>query len=198
MSPDDLKSQLSGIDAREFCWDVVFSMESWLFDESGSAELFGTYEDFRTAISHSSGVPADDIRLVGSSRFGVSMSPKPEKLFREFNDQSDLDVIIVSEQLFSEIWGEFLRAYYGGYSWIKGRHGEDVFRRFIYLLGVERYETDYLRDTSRRLDGMKRQVLLSTGLRRKLKYRIYHSWEAAVDYHASGVMTLQRMLEHAS
>lgn len=194
MRPDDLKKLLYGVDPRAFCTEVVFSTASWLFDESGVEELSGNYASFRAAIADSAGVSPDDIRLVGSSRFGVSMNPKPEKLFREFNARSDLDVVIVSEKLFSEIWDAFLKAHYGGYKWIKGRHGEDVFRKFISLLGAERYQTDYLRDTSRRLDGMKKQVLLATGLNRELKYRIYHNWDAALDYHASGVMALQRIL----
>jgi hypothetical protein len=198
MKPDELKKELKGANADEFCRDVLFSPNSWLFDEAEDESLSGTYNDFRSAISVATGVPEGEIRLVGSSRFGISMSPRPEKLFREFDDSSDLDVVIVSEELFSEIWGEFLNAYYGGYGWIKNRHGGDVFRKFIYLLGSERYKTDYLRDTARKLDGMKRQVLLRTGLTRDLKYRIYDSWNSAVDYHAHGVMKLQKVIEDAA
>ena len=43
-----------------------------------------------------------DVFLVGSARLGFSI--KPTDQFRYFNDQSDLDVVIVSKPLFEEYW----------------------------------------------------------------------------------------------
>lgn len=198
MEADEFKEMIKLSNADDFCREQLFSMENWLFDTSADNEIIGNYEQFRAAISEVSGVNPDDIRLVGSARFGFSMSPKPEKRFRAFHDGSDLDVVIVSEGLFAEVWNEFLTAYYNGYTWIKHRHSGDVFRKFLYLPQEERYQTDYLRTAWRRLDGMARQVLLRTGLSRDLKYRLYADWDAAVGYHAYGVRKLQKVLEHVA
>lgn len=186
-------NELAEAEPVAFCQDRVFALNSWLFDESNLDEVTGNYADFRAAISDTVGVSEDDVRLVGSARFGLSMSPT--KGVRPFNDQSDLDVVIVSSDLFNEVWDEFRATYYNGYTWVKSRHSGDVFRRFLYLLREGSYETDYLKRTARRLDGMARTVVLRTGLSRDLKYRIYEDWDAAIDYHAHGVRKLQRIIK---
>lgn len=190
----EFREAIANCDPEAFCQDRLFDMHSWLFEESGLGEITGTYEDFRDAISNSIAVSPDAVRLVGSSKFGVSMSPAPEKFLREFHDESDLDVVVISEELFETVWTEFRTAYYNGYGWIKNRHGSDIFRRFLYLLPGDRYDSAYLRNASRRMDGMSRDVLLRTGLARSLKYRIYASWPDAVGYHAYGIKKLQRAL----
>ena len=43
-----------------------------------------------------------DVFLVGSARLGFSI--KPTDQFRHFNDQSDLDIVIVSKSLFEQYW----------------------------------------------------------------------------------------------
>lgn len=43
-----------------------------------------------------------DVFLVGSGRLGFSI--KPTEQFRPFNEQSDLDIVIVSRPLFEQYW----------------------------------------------------------------------------------------------
>lgn len=43
-----------------------------------------------------------DVFLVGSGKLGFSI--KPDAQFRPFNDQSDLDIVIVSKNLFERYW----------------------------------------------------------------------------------------------
>lgn len=43
-----------------------------------------------------------DVFLVGSARLGFSI--KPTAQFRHFNDDSDLDIVIVSKSLFEQYW----------------------------------------------------------------------------------------------
>lgn len=179
-----------------FCKDRVFALDNWLFDESNIDEITGNYAEFRAAISETVGVSGDDIRLVGSAKFGLSMSPS--KGVRPFNEQSDLDVIIVSSTLFHEVWGEFRAAYYNGYTWVKDRHSGDIFQRFLNLVRKGGYETEYLKKMALRLDSMAKMVVLRTGLSRDLKYRIYEDWDAATDYHAYGVRKLQRVIQNGS
>ncbi|SCG55644.1 hypothetical protein [Micromonospora halophytica] len=44
------------------------------------------------------------VQLVGSARLGYSLNPK--KNFRRFHESSDLDVAIISPELFDQAWGE--------------------------------------------------------------------------------------------
>jgi len=49
-----------------------------------------------------------NVFLVGSGRLGFSIKPQNE--YREFNDDSDLDIVIVSKELFDKYW-QHMREY---------------------------------------------------------------------------------------
>ncbi|WP_306148914.1 MULTISPECIES: hypothetical protein [unclassified Roseibium] len=192
----ELKDLIKESDPKDFCTDFLFDDSMWLFESEIGAPFNGNYQSFREIISSELGIHSENVSLVGSSKYGYSLSPKPEKYFRPFNEDSDLDVVIVDDELFVTTWEAFREAYYNGYTWIKGRHQSDVFRRFVVLLAEERYNTSYLRNIARMLDQMAVQVGLRTGISRSLKYRIYADWDAALSYHAFGIETLQRKLEN--
>jgi hypothetical protein len=74
-------------------------------------------------------VSRSDIRVVGSARFGFSM--KPDRNLKTFGDRSDVDVVVVNERLFDDLWHALLIAAYprppvsnelGG--WLKQRRNE--------------------------------------------------------------------------
>ena len=66
------------------------------------------YESVRSWLSTRLGVHAKEISLVGSARLGKS--PAPKKLGNPFRDnQSDLDIFIVSNCLFEEVREDFRR-----------------------------------------------------------------------------------------
>ncbi|MEJ5118301.1 hypothetical protein WH158_12855 [Gluconobacter cerinus] len=191
MTPDELKDEIRVCDPMQFCKDRLFGSENWLFEEYEEEDIFGTYDEFKSSISKISGVNKKDIKLAGSSRFGISMSPKTNKFFRKFNDESDLDIVIVSSDLFNYLWNNFRYAYYNGYPWIKDRHSGDVFRIFLHLVGNSDYGTKYLRTISTNFNKMSAEVSKTTGISRDLKYRIYNQWDDAHLYHASGIKKLK-------
>lgn len=52
------------------------------------------------------GVSNTEIYMIGSAKLGFSISPK--KLWRKINDDSDIDMVIISEKLFDEFWIDLL------------------------------------------------------------------------------------------
>ena len=58
----------------------------------------------RVRISRQFDIEASSVILVGSAKLGFS--PKPGQYFKPFSDKSDIDIAIVSEQLFTQIWHE--------------------------------------------------------------------------------------------
>jgi hypothetical protein len=81
----------------------------WLVE--GCPKAFGdspeVWEALRKWLGSQLGTCPREIVLVGSSRFGYSLSPF--KWGRQFNATSDLDLAIVSKDLFSETLGTFQR-----------------------------------------------------------------------------------------
>jgi len=84
---------------------------------------------FKNQLALRLGTSADSIRVIGSGRLGFSL--KPGNNLREFQDTSDIDVIVISPDLFDELWQRLLEAAYprppmlqrlGG--WIAARRNE--------------------------------------------------------------------------
>lgn len=63
------------------------------------------YEVARTWLSTHLGVHAKEIGLTGSARIGASLAPS--KFGKTFNDSSDLDLYVVSNDLFESLTDEF-------------------------------------------------------------------------------------------
>lgn len=65
----------------------------------------GIYETIRTWIAQRLNVHAKNISITGSARIGTSLSPN--KLGNQFNEKSDLDFFVVSEELFDKLRIDF-------------------------------------------------------------------------------------------
>src|SRR6266496_2924573 len=68
------------------------------------------WDTFRDELAIRLGVSRNDIRVIGSGRFGYSM--KPWNNLARFTDKSDIDVLIVNANLFDHLWLSLLRAAY--------------------------------------------------------------------------------------
>jgi hypothetical protein len=66
------------------------------------------YEDLREWLAESLGVHPKEVTLIGSGRFGFSMSSRPQ-FGRLFSAESDLDLSAVSSELFSRLSAEYLK-----------------------------------------------------------------------------------------
>jgi len=51
-------------------------------------------------------VSTTKVVMVGSAKLGFSIAPK--KLWKDFNDESDIDLVVISEDVFDEYWKELL------------------------------------------------------------------------------------------
>ena len=69
-----------------------------------------SWDTFRDEFVSRLQVSRSDIRIVGSARFGFSM--KPDRNLKSFEDKSDIDVVIVNERMFDQLWHALLAAAY--------------------------------------------------------------------------------------
>jgi predicted nucleotidyltransferase len=78
--------------------------------------LFGTpyifkdeedkYFSLKSVIANQFGVSHTNVIMVGSAKLGFSIAPK--KLWTKIHDDSDIDMVIISEQLFDHYWKQLL------------------------------------------------------------------------------------------
>lgn len=66
----------------------------------------GIYFTLKDKIATNFGVSCSEIYMVGSAKLGFSISPK--KMWRKIKDDSDIDMVIISEKLFDEFWVDLL------------------------------------------------------------------------------------------
>ncbi|MEV8265448.1 hypothetical protein AB0P00_14995 [Microbacterium sp. NPDC077057] len=139
------------------------------------------------------------IVIVGSTAVGVSLSPKDDKRFRPFHDESDVDVAVVSARHFDEAW-RWLRAL-GPLDALKGRPDEaDLLgwhRRSLVFDGT--IATDrllpYLPFGATWQSALGRASLRAPTLDRDVKARIYRDFESLREYHRRNVESLKAELQ---
>ena len=196
LSKPQLRTILQKSDPEIFCRDHLFSSSAWLFSNDSTEKVNGSYADFKQNVAKAVGVKVSDVSIVGSAKLGYSLSPLKSDLLASFNKKSDIDIVIVSEELFAETWYWLLKALYAGYTWIHERHAGEILRKFVVVRRDRRYDqgSSYLRDISVLMLDMKRDVQDKLGTERTLNYRIYESWDAVRHYHAWSIVELQRRL----
>lgn len=207
LSPDDIRSLLLAMDN----FDVVakvFLLEGTPFVFSSSPMK---YLIFREQVADRFRIGYQDVCIVGSAKLGFS--PSPHKFGTPFAETSDVDVVIISSEMFDvgthELF-EHLRTSGPPHTYddskdvtVSGRewrlHKEAV-RNFVYENFNPSHlpEGNKLRDqifdnissTSALFLALEPQVFVS-----KIRCRIFRHWRAAESYYVNTLRALKRALK---
>ena len=172
----------------------------WVFDNSA-----GRFKQFRQTVGTAVGIQSSQILIVGSARFGFSLHP--EKRWRQFSPQSDLDVVIVSEELFDQTWLDLLAGAYprrGNAKLLRGWMGRvrnDLYTGWVFLGNVkpERFLVDSHLRRVLDLRACLFNALKNAGhhvprRHRGSTARIYRTWDHVVAYHRDSLRALASRL----
>jgi hypothetical protein len=162
-----------------------------------------SWEEFRMSLKSSLGVDGNDIRIIGSGRFGFSM--KPGRNFKAFNDQSDIDVVIVNAHLFDSLWQALLEAAYprgnihstaGG--WLKDRRNE-LYTGWITPLEINLNPKFFgsrakavAQTRLKWFDALKNAAQIPPRRHEDINSRLYRTWRHAELYHLSSLSALRQ------
>lgn len=192
MTPDEVLRRLRRGGAEEFVNTLLFNEYSWIFPTRSNLE----YEDFRQQFAVVFGVHSTDVAIVGSAKYGFSLSPSKD--FRKFQpdehsgEQSDLDIVVISRSLFNETWHHLRRADYNGAINARKYFQDDVFRRFIMIGADDERDGFYLRDLSKLIDRVRRTATTRFAIAQTIKLRVYATWTDAKAYH---IWSMQKLAE---
>jgi len=101
----------------------ITSGDSYILDKD-------QYFALRHEVSDHFRLHPSQVILVGSGKLGFSIAPS--KKYRSFSDESDLDVAIVSTDLFQSLWAEVFEYWADGGFWEKSRGFKDyLFRGWL-------------------------------------------------------------------
>lgn len=99
MTPDILlfKKDLKSCDIRDVFRKYIVTDKCYALTDDQQMRL-------RTEISNHFNIEYNNIIIVGSAKLGFSI--KPKRRFCNFCDESDIDIAIISKELFETIWFE--------------------------------------------------------------------------------------------
>lgn len=193
MNENAFRTAILSMAPLAFCRHHLFDPHAWLFTASSGLSAAGTYHDFRVTVANAINTSPNNIAIIGSGKYGFSMSPS--KAMRPFSENSDIDVVIVSPELFDLVWRDVRTAIFNGYSHLKSMHGNQIILRFIVIDSAHRYSSNYLRATALIIADLARRLNLETRIQRPFKFRIYASWEDVELYHSEGVNKLRDLIQ---
>jgi hypothetical protein len=180
------KGKLRDLSPAAFNGQYLFDTNSWYFSEYPGAGDFGDYDDFRKRVASVFKITSLEVVVVGSAKLGYSLSPT--KNFKPFDEDSDLDVAIVSSDHFEEIWSALCQTHYSGSPMANERTADgsiskDIFRRFITIKRDLDIVPRHLRNAAVLLDEVESKVSTPLEIKNDLNFRIYRDFKSLVSYH---------------
>ncbi len=93
-------------DLRNAAMTEVAILDKYIF--SGNPFIFcantGLYAQLKAKITTHFGIGITAAHMVGSAKLGFSVAP--DKLWKPFGEESDIDMVIISEDVFNILWEE--------------------------------------------------------------------------------------------
>lgn len=174
----------------EVYYKYLIGQEVWYFqrftDNSSVA-----YDEFRKFISLKLNIPFNNISIVGSAKTRFSFSPKKD--FKEFDDSSDFDLVIVSNEAYKKIWGAYRSISLQTFLPDFARKCSNIFYGFVSIKDSDpTFGNDALEEWQRAVRTFKADIQLKFNIQHDINYRIYSDWESVQDYHVKGIAKLKR------
>lgn len=95
MGVESFKKELSEHESDLIVRSSIFAGETFAMSNL-------KYTQLRDAVAKKFGIDPLHIYMVGSAKLGFSI--KPKRRYGEFNDESDIDLAIISPELFQKVW----------------------------------------------------------------------------------------------
>lgn len=133
---DDIKE----LDSRQFYLKHVIRSDNWYFEKilnTPEAKIISAVDDFKSIVSENLHISFNSVMMVGSGKLGYSLSPNPEKLFKPFNNDervrkiSDIDIAIISSNLFHKYWDLFRKSFKYRYNATYPYIYNEIYRGYI-------------------------------------------------------------------
>lgn len=189
MDETELKQFIDSNNETEIYYKYLIGQNVWYFQRNGN-EPSADYDEFKKFISIKLEVPFNNISIVGSAKTKYSFSPS--KNFKEFSDESDFDLIIVSKGMYRKIWSAYReiaqQTNLPGYI----AKCKNIFNGFVSIKDTEpTHGNEALQEWQRKVRTFKTDLQLKFNIQHEINYRIYSDWESVQDYHVRGIAKLK-------
>lgn len=193
MNVEHLKAEIASKSSEEIYNELFISGEVWIFKSTFGNRWFEQYDKFKKYVAKKLDVHYNNIGIAGSAKLGFSLNPT--KNFRNFNDTSDVDIIIVSQRLFNEFWEQYLYDSYKPTTRINNIYdvGFCIFRKYMRLDCFRNNE--YYNNWQKKIGGFEKDIQLRFQIGNDIHYRIFESWDSVKMYYVSSINKLKGLEE---
>lgn len=198
-SLEDIKSDISALSERDFCFKYLFRSENWYFENQlgiSPDDVLSAMDEFKFIISNSLGISFNCVSMVGSGKVGFSLTPTHEKLYQGFNDDplvrkvSDIDVAIISNELYLKYWELFRKNYKYKYKAFYGDIYREIFSGYINETRI--YDIEGCRKEWNELALLSKKALKDRlFIKHEINYRLYKSWNDFELYHFKSIKQIK-------
>ena len=193
-SVNTIKNDIKILSGKDFLMKYLLKSPNWYFSEyqrMNANEAIEQMEKLKAILNSKIGVAFHNVLMVGSGKIGCSLSPN--KKFRNFNEDSDIDIAIVSLKLFYELWEKIRTASANEHIPRYTSIASSIFRGFINEKDFS--SIDFARQFwNNKIADLNRCINEDVNIYHTINYRIYRSWEDLEDYHIKGINTLKSII----
>lgn len=192
---EEFKAHIKQKNTKWIYQKYLLGHDVWYFREYLNIPAHANaYDDLKIFLSEKLDVHVNNIAIVGSAKLGYSITPSKNKLFKPFSDKSDIDIAIVSPEIFRQSWNAFIELSKKGYLHDYQNITSNIFRRFVMLKKPD-HRSEFFRYWSGKIDPCKKDLQTVFSIANDINYRIYESWEAIESYHCNGIEKLKNQFE---
>ena len=205
-SIDEIKQDLKDLSENSFFEKYYLRSDNWYFEKYlgiDSKDLMRIHDDYRLIISKYFDICINSVIMVGSGKIGFSLCPPTDKYqvpktFLPFEVSgktrriSDLDIAIISNRYFHEIWRLIRNSPYSFFLDNTYKHVyQEIYRGFI----SERNITEF--DESRKMwvipsNQAKKELMEDLYLKHSVSFRVYRNIDDFKEYCITGINKLKR------
>lgn len=205
-SVDEIKNDVKDLSEKDFYTKYIVRSDNWYLEKylgRTKEQVVELLDSYRLIISEALGVSFNSVMMVGSGKLGVSLSVEKSngksKLFmafdedgntREGNKSSDIDIAIISSEIFHYFWKLFRQAYsYRQWdTYLELQKG--IYRGYINeeeISSVQKCRNEWDKKVRIANAALHDQLYFQ----QEVSYRIYRSWEDFEEYNLESIKKIK-------
>lgn len=196
---ENIKTDLLNSSVRSFYMKYLLRADNWYFENVlniDEKDIIHAVDDFKMLVSDAMGIGFNNVVMVGSAKTGYSLSPK--KFLKSFTDdgdeKSDIDIAIISSQLFDFFWKLFRVSYDVTNEKFYKYISRGIYRGYISdtdLYSIEKCRMEWLEKSNEATRQLQRKMYF----KHEIHYRIYRDWKDMEEYHIQSIEQLKGVIK---
>ncbi|MBB6612410.1 hypothetical protein H7F15_15290 [Pontibacter sp. Tf4] len=192
MDLDKVQADFLRTSPKDIYMNYLQGNDVWYFSEYLKKPNYSkSYDDFKRFIASNLGVSFNNICVIGSCKLGYSLAPS--KKFKTFDEDSDIDLVLVSNSYYNKFWDAYFDLYDQRANLDYKFIANNIFRRFVSIKNPEPIHPS-LTDWISKVEKFNKDYQTLFDIKHEINYRIYDSWESVERYHIKGITEIQHQL----